>query len=193
MMKKGMSQRTCVGCRKVTDQEHLIRIVSSPEGLLIPDLKAKLPGRGAYVCSHSPCIRKATRKGVLSRSLKRPIEASELSGLEKKVDEALDRKIFSFLSVLMKGKKIVIGRESIRESLRRGKIHLLLRAADARDAQSGSSKANVTVRVLSSRGRLGDCIGKAPQPAVGILDARGGQELLRMIDMKNGLELGGGE
>ncbi len=182
-----------MACRKVAEQESLIRIVASPEGLLVPDLKAKLPGRGAYICCNATCIRKAARKGVLTRALKRPVDPSELKGLEARIREAVERKILSFIGILMKGKKIVTGRESIGKFLRKGDLHLLLQASDGKGLLSDNAAGDVPVRVLFNRKDLGSSIGKPPQPVLGILDAGGGRELTRLIDMQNRIELGGGE
>ncbi len=191
-IRKVSPQRTCVGCRKGRDREKLIRIVSSKEGQLVPDLKARLPGRGAYVCCASSCIAKAVRKNALSHSLKRSLDPSELRLLEQKIHGSLETRILSFLSVLMKGKKVVLGRESIRKLLQKNKVHLLLQADDMKKSFSGYTAANVPVRVLFSRDRLGRTLGKTAQPLLGITDAGGSKELMRMIDMKLALEEGRG-
>jgi len=184
--------RTCVGCRKVFGKEHLIRIVSSPQGELVPDLKANLPGRGAYLCSRSECVRKAMKRNVLAHAFKRPVRPEQLQCLEERIRTALERSIFSFLGVLMKGNKIVTGRESIRKKLERGVIHLLLTASDASGLHSGIPE-EVTVRSYGTSRRLGESIGKAPQPVLGILGPDAVRKLLRLIDQVEGLEPERGE
>lgn len=192
-MKKRTPQRTCVGCRKIADRNNLIRIVCSPEGTLIPDLKVKLPGRGAYVCSDVSCIKKAMRKGLLSNALKKPVEINEGKTLEMKIKEALERNIHSFLGILMKGKMIVVGRESIKKSFKRNEVSLLIQSVENQKSAGDRSDTNIPVRVHSTRERLGHAVGKGPQPLLAILDERGGKELMRLIDMKNKFDLGGGE
>lgn len=49
--------RTCVICKKKTDQKELVRLVLV-DGELVYDMKRKLPGRGYYVCSKKECIEK---------------------------------------------------------------------------------------------------------------------------------------
>jgi predicted RNA-binding protein YlxR (DUF448 family) len=43
-------QRSCLGCGAVRDKGDLLRFVLAPDNVPVPDLKGKLPGRGAYIC-----------------------------------------------------------------------------------------------------------------------------------------------
>lgn len=186
--KSGAHLRTCVGCGKVMEKESLIRIVSSPDGLLVPDLKGKLPGRGAYICCSTSCIQMAARHKALARSLKRMVELPELRSLDQKIRHLLEERICSFLGILMKGKKIVTGRESIQKSFQKGEVHLLLQAADVSSPILSDTRQGVPVRVLLSRETLGHSVGKAPQPVLGVVDERASKKLIKLIDMKNAFE-----
>lgn len=42
--------RTCVICREKRQRNELLRIVKTPEGLVMFDRAARMNGRGAYVC-----------------------------------------------------------------------------------------------------------------------------------------------
>jgi hypothetical protein len=68
-------QRTCVGCRKVLPKRSLIRIVRTPDGVLV-DLKGKLPGRGAYLHDRRYCWEKGMR-GALAHDLKTELTQSD--------------------------------------------------------------------------------------------------------------------
>jgi predicted RNA-binding protein YlxR (DUF448 family) len=52
-------QRSCLGCRETKDKKDLLRFVLAPDRTLVPDLLARLPGRGAYTCMNSACLRAA--------------------------------------------------------------------------------------------------------------------------------------
>jgi len=39
----------CIVTRTVKDEAELIRFVRSPDGVVVPDLARKLPGRGVWV------------------------------------------------------------------------------------------------------------------------------------------------
>lgn len=70
-------ERTCVGCRIKRLKTELLRIVRTSDGRVVVDPEGTVPGRGAYVCRDPVCVGKATRKGALSRALRRPPLGSE--------------------------------------------------------------------------------------------------------------------
>jgi len=190
--KRVLPLRTCIGCRKVFEKTVLIRIVQAPDGQLIPDVKAKLPGRGVYLCSRLSCIQKAVRKNILSRALRNKVPTSELTGLEKKIRDALQGKLQAFLGILRKGNRIVVGRESIRKRLKKREIHLLLLAEESSGRRTDYEQGNIPLRILFSRERLGRAVGKSPQPVIGVLDERASLELIRLVDMADRLSPGRG-
>ena len=65
---KHVPQRTCVGCRNVQSKRSLIRVVRSPEGILV-DPSGKLAGRGAYLHAQRSCWESGL-KGSLANALK---------------------------------------------------------------------------------------------------------------------------
>lgn len=64
---KKIPMRQCVGCREMKPKKELVRVVKSPEGQISIDLKGKVPGRGAYVCHSSDCLRRAIKSNALAR------------------------------------------------------------------------------------------------------------------------------
>jgi hypothetical protein len=78
--KRHIPQRTCVACREVLPKRSLIRIVRSPQGIVI-DPTGKLAGRGAYLHLLRSCWDRGL-KGALSSALKvelSPEEREQLS------------------------------------------------------------------------------------------------------------------
>jgi uncharacterized protein len=65
---KHVPQRTCIGCRSVLSKRELIRIVRTPEGILI-DPTGKAAGRGAYLHNSRSCWEQAV-KGAISNALR---------------------------------------------------------------------------------------------------------------------------
>jgi hypothetical protein len=73
--KKHLPQRTCIGCREVLPKRSLIRVVRSPQGVVI-DPSGKLAGRGAYLHDRRLCWERGLQ-GALSGALKAEITADE--------------------------------------------------------------------------------------------------------------------
>lgn len=68
-MPKKIPMRQCLGCREHKPKMEMIRVVRSPEGEVSLDFKGKKPGRGAYVCRSSECLKKAHKSGAIGREL----------------------------------------------------------------------------------------------------------------------------
>jgi len=76
---KHVPQRTCIGCRTVLAKRELIRIVRTPEGVLV-DPTGKRAGRGAYLHDRRACWEHGLR-GALAHALKTeltPVERERL-------------------------------------------------------------------------------------------------------------------
>ncbi len=67
---KHVPQRCCIACRRVAPKQELIRIVASPEGVMV-DETGKKKGRGAYICPVLECWETALKKEKLNHSLHR--------------------------------------------------------------------------------------------------------------------------
>ena len=72
-MQKKIPLRQCLGCREMKPKKELIRVVRSPEGTITLDFKGKSPGRGAYVCPNTDCLKKAIKSKSLERAFSTPI------------------------------------------------------------------------------------------------------------------------
>lgn len=85
-MQKKIPQRQCMGCRERKDKRDMIRVVRSPEGAVGLDFGGKAPGRGAYVCRSSVCLKRAMRSRALERSLEIAIPEEVYIRLEKEME-----------------------------------------------------------------------------------------------------------
>ncbi len=69
-------QRSCIGCRKVTAKGELVRIVATPEGVMVDETGRK-NGRGAYICRSMECWEAALKKDRLRRALRTGISVED--------------------------------------------------------------------------------------------------------------------
>ena len=68
-MQKKIPMRQCVGCREMKAKKELVSVVRSPEGEISLDFRGKAPGRGAYVCTQTECLKRAIKSKALERGL----------------------------------------------------------------------------------------------------------------------------
>lgn len=76
MRPKHVPQRTCVACREVLPKRGLIRLVRTPEGVVI-DPTGKKAGRGAYLHDKRSCWETALKGDLLERALKTELTQTE--------------------------------------------------------------------------------------------------------------------
>lgn len=91
--RKHVPQRMCVACRQSQDKRTLVRIVRTPQGVVV-DETGKMPGRGAYLHSDPLCWEKGVNIS-LSKALNTDITTADkerlLAFLESHSGEAVDR------------------------------------------------------------------------------------------------------
>src|SRR5690349_1803045 len=84
-------ERTCVLSRAARPKDQLIRLALSPDGDVAPDIRARAPGRGAYVGVGRAALDEANAKGKLKGALARAFkqDAKVPADLGEKVEDAL--------------------------------------------------------------------------------------------------------
>ena len=68
--RKHVPQRTCVACRAGQAKGQLVRVVRTPEGVVMVDKTGKHNGRGAYLCPQRRCWETALARQHLERALR---------------------------------------------------------------------------------------------------------------------------
>ena len=68
MKTRKIPMRMCVGCREMKEKRELLRIVKNAEGQISFDRVGKAPGRGAYICPQTDCLKKARKSRALERA-----------------------------------------------------------------------------------------------------------------------------
>jgi predicted RNA-binding protein YlxR (DUF448 family) len=88
-MESGGPQRTCVGCRRRTNQALLIRISRNPNGEVGLFLEKNRTGRGAYIHSTPECIEAALKGDRIGRAIKSSIKPEEKEALREALNQRL--------------------------------------------------------------------------------------------------------
>ena len=147
-----MNDRTCILSRDSGPRETLIRLAISPDGAVLPDVRAKAPGRGAWIGVTRAELDTAQVKGKLRGALARAFKGAALSipdDLGAQIETQLQRHALDRLGLEAKAGHLIIGNERIAGEARGGKLHLLLHASDA--SADGAGKLAQAWRVGSDR------------------------------------------
>ena len=128
-------ERRCIVTGDVQPKAGLVRFVVSPEGMVVPDLAGKLPGRGIWVTADRTAIETAAKKGLFSRAARMPVTVPE--GLAGLVEAGLARRVVDLISLARKAGLAVAGFEKVKGWLADGKAKVLLQASDGSDRGKG--------------------------------------------------------
>lgn len=165
--------RTCIGCRETFAQQELIRFVSTPQGSVFPDLRNKMPGRGAYTCFKSACIETAVKKQQFQRSLKVSLSSLDAASLKKEVLLQLESQLQGLISLMRKAGTIQAGANMLQEALKKEKFVLLVLAGDISPGRSEklvqcAKASGVDYSFFATKEELGRWVGKGETSALGI-------------------------
>lgn len=125
----GSPERMCIVTRERRAPENLIRFVAGPDGSVVPDIRAKLPGRGVWVTARAEIVEAAVRRQAFSRGLKANAKAG--ATLPADVDALLERDCLQSLSFANKAGAVVAGFTKVEAEINGGKVLLLLHAKDS--------------------------------------------------------------
>ena len=127
-------ERTCVLTRRKAAKEELIRLALSPEGEVAPDVRARAPGRGAWIGVSRTELDAANAKGKLKAVLQRAFKTNDLrvpSNLGERTEHALRQTALDRLGMEARSGNLINGADKVEAAARAGKVHLLLHALDA--------------------------------------------------------------
>lgn len=138
-------ERTCILSRAKGSRETLIRLALGPDGQVAPDVRARAPGRGAWIGVSRADLEAAIAKGKLKGALARAFKTSDIAipaDLPKKIEDALRQTALDRLGLEARAGTLLTGSEKIETAARRGDVALLLHASDAgRDGCSSLDQA----------------------------------------------------
>jgi uncharacterized protein len=120
--------RRCAVTRERLPKERMIRFVIGPDRQVVPDLAARLPGRGIWLSARGDVIETARTRGAFSRAARGPVTVPPdlLSGLKA----ALARRFVEHLGLARRAGQTVSGYQKAREWLLAGRVGLVVQASD---------------------------------------------------------------
>lgn len=127
--------RRCAVTRERLPRETMIRFVLSPDRTVVPDVAARLPGRGIWLSARRDVIQAARAKGAFARAARGAVSVPPdlLPGLIV----ALERRIGDHIGLARRAGQAVSGFEKAREWLQVGKAALVIQAADGSAEERG--------------------------------------------------------
>jgi predicted RNA-binding protein YlxR (DUF448 family) len=120
--------RRCAVTRERLPKERMIRFVVAPDRRLIPDLAARLPGRGIWLSARGDVIETARSRGAFAKAARGPVTVP--SDLLSALQAAIARRIGEHLGLARRAGQAVAGYAKVREWLEQGRAALVVQASD---------------------------------------------------------------
>jgi predicted RNA-binding protein YlxR (DUF448 family) len=130
------SERRCVLTGAHGSRDRLIRLALGPDRQVAPDVRAKAPGRGAWIGVDRAALTTAMAKGKLRGALARAFRENQLEigeDLPERIERELARTCLDRLGLEARAGSLITGSERIETAARAGQVALLLHAADSRE------------------------------------------------------------
>lgn len=157
-------ERMCIVTRQTSDEADLIRFVLDPSGVLIPDVKATLPGRGAWVSARRTVLAEAVKRKAFGRALKSEQAVLGLDDLAVRTEDILRHHARGSLAMARKAGLVTTGFSKVEGAIKLGKVKCLLHAVEA--GSDGRMKLDrlaghmdVSVMTLLTHGEMGLALG----------------------------------
>lgn len=140
---EGSRTRRCIVSGETLPEGRLIRFAVDPEGQAVPDVEAKLPGRGMWVRADRKSVEQAAAKGLFSRAAGETVKAD--AGLAARTEARLVERMLSHLGLARRAGDLILGFDQVERALRGPEgPAVIVEAADA--ALDGQRKLQAAAR-----------------------------------------------
>lgn len=120
--------RRCLVTRQQGKREEMLRFAAAPDGVVVFDPGATLPGRGLWLSADGNVLELAVQRGVFSRAARTKL--STPPNFPAQVEAALQKRITDLLGLARRSGSAISGFEKAREWLQAGKAGLIVQAMD---------------------------------------------------------------
>lgn len=192
------NDRRCIITNQSGPTETLVRMVLGPEGVLVPDVAARLPGRGVWVQADGPLIKAAVKDGSLYKAVSRSLKCKLSKGavpdeLAEQIEGLLARRCLDRIGLEQRAGHLVTGFDKIKAALGKGTARPVLVVQATDSAEDGQKKiqaavgATVPVACLFDREALSKALGRDNVVHVLLFESGGAEKLMADISRLLGL------
>ncbi len=109
-------ERKCIVTNEVLPEGRLVRFVVAPDNTIVPDVEAKLPGRGIWVSAERATVDKAVAKQLFGRAAKANVKAD--AELAARTEERLVARALALIGIARRAGDLSLGFDAVDKALR---------------------------------------------------------------------------
>jgi hypothetical protein len=188
--------RRCIVTRERLPKERMIRFVIGPGHTLVPDVAARLPGRGMWLSARGDVLEAARTRDAFARAARSPVRAPQ--DLADRVRAGIIQRIEELLGLARRAGQAVAGFDRAREWVRSGRVGLILQASDGSTEErrrflGGIEAGRTGMAVLAPlpAARLGAVFGRDRAVHVAVAPGKLAELLTQEVGRLSGLGLPG--
>jgi predicted RNA-binding protein YlxR (DUF448 family) len=144
--------RRCLVTGERQPRETMVRCVVDPDGAVVADVGAVLPGRGLWLSSRREVIETAIKKRAFDRAARRSVTVP--ADLADRIEALLARRCGEAIGLARRAGSAIAGFEKVSSAAKAGRIGLVLAASDgAEDGRrkiAGQASGKPVLAVLTS-------------------------------------------
>jgi predicted RNA-binding protein YlxR (DUF448 family) len=169
-----MRERKCIQTGEVLPETKLVRFAIGPDDVVVPDVKARAPGRGLWVKADRTVLEAAMKSRSFARAAKaKVVVPDDLAG---RTEEALMQAALDLLGLAKRSGELLCGFDQVRGVLQSRRPACLVEASDG--AMDGRRKLQALgqgkwggVAMIScfTQGQMGGTIGRAESTHMALL------------------------
>jgi predicted RNA-binding protein YlxR (DUF448 family) len=110
-----LRERRCIVTGENLGDDRLVRFAVSPDGEIVPDVAAKLPGRGIWVSATKDAVDQAVAKHLFGRAAKTNVKAD--AGLSARVEKMLVTRMLGDIGLARRSGALTQGFENVLRAL----------------------------------------------------------------------------
>jgi hypothetical protein len=133
--------------RERLPKEAMVRFVLGPDRMLVPDLAARLPGRGLWLSAKADVLERAATRGAFAKAARGPVHLPP--DLSARIEDGLRRRVRDLVGMARRAGQAVSGFHAAREWLQAGKVGLLVEASDGSPAERERLRGRREVPVVT--------------------------------------------
>lgn len=170
------------------DRETMVRFVIDPDGVVVPDLEGKLPGRGLWLAPNRDVLEGARLAPLFSRAAREKVKVPD--DLADRLEHLLAARCQNLMGLARRAGMLVAGYEQVRSALRAGKAAVLIAASDGAD--DGRNKVrnlapDLPLIASLTSAEIGASVGAGAMVHAALSDGRLAREILITADKLGGL------
>ena len=153
-----LRERRCIVSGESLSEDRLIRFVVSPDGEIVPDVAAVLPGRGIWVEASAKALAVAIKKNLFAKAAKAQVKVA--ADIAAKVEQQLVSRMQADLGLAKRSGQIVFGFDTVTGEIKsETPPALLLEASDG--AADGKRKVFAAAHARGLKIQTAECLTSA--------------------------------